>query len=79
MSDPFGLPIIGFADEGSRFGGDNGFGRVCFYRPNDADADHVPDVIEDELGTDPDRSDTDGDGRTDGEEILIDGTDPLQR
>ncbi|MBV72249.1 MAG: hypothetical protein CMH52_13065 [Myxococcales bacterium] len=78
-SDPFGLPIIGFADEGSRFGGDNGFGRVCFYRPNDVDGDHVPDVIEDELGTDPDRADTDGDGRTDGEEILIDGTDPLQR
>ena len=64
QADPFGLPVIGFADEGSPFGGDNGFGRVCFYRPSDSDLDHVPDVIEDEIGTDPNRADTDGDGRT---------------
>ena len=79
QADPFGLPVIGFADEGSPNGGDNGFGRVCFYRPSDSDLDHVPDVIEDEIGTDPNRADTDGDGRTDGDELLIDGTDPLQR
>ena len=76
QSDPFGLPIIAFADEGGAFG-DDGFGRVCFYRPNDLDQDHVPDVIELEQGTNPDVADTDGDGRSDGEEILIDFTDPL--
>jgi hypothetical protein len=74
--DPFGLPIIAFADEGGAFG-DDGFGRVCFYRPSDLDQDHVPDVIELEQGTNPDIADTDGDGRSDGEEILIDFTDPL--
>jgi len=76
--DPFGLPVIAFADEGGAQG-DNGFGRVCFYRPNDADGDHVPDAAELERGTNPDVADTDGDGRTDGEELLIDGTDPLVR
>lgn len=30
-----------------------------------------------DLGTDPNVADTDGGGRTDGEEVLVDGTDPL--
>lgn len=52
--------------------------RVCFYRPIDTDGDRVPDYEENERGTNPDIADTDGDGRSDGEEILIDGTNPLQ-
>ena len=52
--------------------------RVCFYRPIDSDNDRVPDYEENARGTNPDVADSDGDGRSDGEEILIDGTDPLQ-
>ena len=52
--------------------------RVCFYRPLDSDRDRVPDYEENARGTNPDLADTDGDGRSDGDEILIDGTDPLQ-
>ena len=77
-SDPFGLPVISFVDEGGSLRGEPGFGRACFYRPNDLDGDHIPDVAEIDLGTDPDHPDTDRDGRTDGQEVLHDGTDPLQ-
>lgn len=41
----------------------------------DSDADGLSDVIEQALGTDPNKSDTDGDGLTDSEELQI-GTDP---
>ena len=50
---------------------------VCYYRPEDSDADRLPDFVEETLTTNPQEPDTDGDGRTDGEEVLIDGTDPL--
>ena len=51
--------------------------RLCFYRPTDEDSDGLPDVVEVELGTDPDSADTDGDGQSDGEEVLETGTAPL--
>jgi len=79
FADPFGLPIMGFSDEGSPFGGDQGYAKACFYRPTDSDADWVPDIIEHQLGTEIFRADSDGDGRTDGQEILLDNTDPLRR
>ncbi|HIU69604.1 MAG TPA: VWA domain-containing protein [Candidatus Scubalenecus merdavium] len=41
----------------------------------DSDSDGVSDIIEQALGTDPNKSDTDGDGLTDSEELQI-GTDP---
>jgi len=43
----------------------------------DSDQDGLPDVRETELGTDPRNADTDGDGLTDGDEVLKYGTNPL--
>lgn len=43
----------------------------------DTDRDGLSNGQERQLGTDPNNPDTDGGGRTDGEEVLIDGTDPL--
>ena len=43
----------------------------------DADFDGLSNRQELDLGTDPNVADTDGGGRTDGEEVLVDGTDPL--
>jgi hypothetical protein len=44
---------------------------------NDADNDGLVDSVELNNGLDPLNPDTDGGGRTDGQEILIDNTDPL--
>ena len=73
-ADPFGLPVVAFVDA---IGGAR---RKCTYlllETRDSDADQIPDEVEIELGTDPALPDTDGDGRTDGEEVLRDATDPL--
>lgn len=43
----------------------------------DTDRDGLSDLLEMKLGTDPFKADTDGDGFTDGEEVLAYGTDPL--
>jgi hypothetical protein len=45
--------------------------------PSDTDADGLPDPLEAELGTDPERADTDGDRLTDADEHWLKGTDPL--
>ena len=42
----------------------------------DSDGDGLPDVVEEEFGTDPQDADSDGDGMDDGEERVA-GTDPL--
>ena len=42
----------------------------------DADADGLPDAREDEIGTDPAKPDSDGDGLTDRDEVDFFGTDP---
>jgi outer membrane protein OmpA-like peptidoglycan-associated protein len=47
--------------------------------PRDDDNDDLFNHQEDELGTDPYNPDTDGDGLTDGEEVMIYRTDPLKR
>ncbi len=74
--DPFGLPVLAYLDERGAFFGEPAEAPVCFYRPADADGDALPDEVEAGFGTEPEEADTDGDGRTDGEEVLIDGTDP---
>ena len=43
----------------------------------DSDKDGLPDCREAELGTDPHKADTDGDGLSDGDEVLKYGTNPL--
>ena len=43
----------------------------------DADNDGLNDDVEEAIGTDPDNPDTDGDGILDGQEVNVDGTDPL--
>jgi hypothetical protein len=45
----------------------------------DDDADRLSNVREAALGSDPKMADTDGDGLTDGEEVLVWGTNPLNR
>jgi len=44
----------------------------------DADNDGLADVYEQRIGTDPHNGDTDGDGLSDGDEVLVYGTDPLE-
>lgn len=46
---------------------------------NDRDEDGLSDAQELIIGTDPQNPDTDGDGLTDGDEMLVYGTDPLKR
>lgn len=46
---------------------------------NDTDKDGLTDDVEKELGTNTHKSDTDGDRLSDGDEILIFGTDPLKK
>jgi Notch 1 len=73
--DPFGLTVLSFFDSQTAFAGARE--AVCLYRPIDTDRDRLPDSVESVLGTNPNLADTDNDGRTDGEEVLIDETDPL--
>jgi DNA repair exonuclease SbcCD ATPase subunit len=46
-------------------------------KKEDSDKDLLPDEREKELGTDPNKADTDGDGHTDGREVMK-GYDPLE-
>lgn len=45
----------------------------------DSDGDQLSNIREGELGTLPDNPDTDGDGLTDGQEVLVYGTNPLKQ
>ncbi|MBU0552586.1 hypothetical protein KJ940_14020, partial [Myxococcota bacterium] len=74
---PFDLPVFASIEDRSAYLGQPSQSVTCLWRPEDGDQDGLPDEAEASLGTDPDDQDTDGDGRTDGEEVLIDGTDPL--
>ncbi len=53
--------------------------NILFGEPIDTDKDGLDDVREQQLGTDPDKTDSDGDGLTDGDEVLIWKTDPLNQ
>lgn len=53
-----------------------GAGEVLPGEPIDTDKDGLDDVREEELGTNMTNSDSDGDGLTDGDEVLIWKTDP---
>lgn len=51
--------------------------KILFGEAVDSDKDGLDDVRERELGTDPYNADTDGDGLSDGDEVLIWKTNPL--
>ncbi|MFQ5517958.1 MAG: hypothetical protein ACE5E8_10335 [Acidimicrobiia bacterium] len=74
--DPFDLPVLTYADFRATWFSLPAENVLCMYRPRDTDSDRLPDAVEPTYGTDPQVADTDGDGRSDGEEVLIDGTDP---
>ncbi len=73
---PLGLPHMAWFVDIAQYLGAPPAAVVCLRRPTDADGDLLPDAREGELGLRSDRRDTDGDGRSDGEELLIDHTDP---
>jgi hypothetical protein len=75
--DAFGLPVLGNEDGRGAWFGSSPKNPTCIWRPVDSDADALPDEVEVELGTSPDDPDSDDDGRTDGVEVLVDGTNPL--
>jgi eukaryotic-like serine/threonine-protein kinase len=54
-------------------------GITATYENSDPDHDSLTNKQEAILGTDPNNSDTDGDGLTDGQEVNIYGTDPKKR
>jgi hypothetical protein len=76
-TDRFGLPVFIALVEASRFNDERGTAFTCLWRPRDGDADGIPDDAEGRYGTDIDNPDSDGDGRLDGDEVLLHGTDPL--
>lgn len=78
-TDPFGFPVIAAQDEAEPFLNDRGSARVCVWQAQDTDRDRIPDEAEARYGTEIDNPDTDQDGRSDGEEVLDDGTDPTRR
>ena len=51
--------------------------KILFGDPIDTDKDGLDDVREKELGTDPNKADTDGDTLNDSDEVIIWKTDPL--
>ena len=61
--------------------GNFGIGLTFTSEPcyTDADKDGLTKCIEEELGTNPDNDDTDGDGLRDGKEVIRTKTDPLKK
>jgi len=67
-------PII--EDEVENIIGDMNNDTILFGEPVDSDKDGLDDIREEELGTDPNNSDTDSDGLDDASEVLIWKTNP---
>lgn len=76
-TDRFGLAVFIALDEAARFREERGTTFTCVWRPRDTDADGIPDDAEGRYGTDINDPDSDDDGRLDGDEVLLHGTDPL--
>jgi hypothetical protein len=74
---PGGRPVTAYLVDVAPSGANAGGAYVCVIRPVDTDNDRLPDTYEATLGTRSDLADTDSDGRSDGLEVLVDGTDPL--
>ena len=72
--DPFGWPVIAFVDAFAGGVGQPAAAPLYLWRPRDSDGDRIPD--EQETGTNPLRADTDGDGVSDGDEVLVEGLTP---
>ncbi len=51
--------------------------QILFGQAVDSDKDGLDDVREKSIGTDPQKSDTDGDGLSDGDEVIVYKTNPL--
>jgi len=73
---PGGEPLIAYLVDVAPSFGSAGGAFVCLTRPVDTDADRLPDATERRLGSDPRRADSDGDGRSDGMQWLLDGDPP---
>jgi len=73
---PGGEPLIAYLVDVAPSFGSAGGAFVCLTRPLDTDADRLPDATERRLGSDPRRADSDGDGRSDGMQWLLDGDPP---
>ncbi len=52
--------------------------QILFGQAVDSDKDGLDDVREQEMGTDPQKPDTDGDGLSDNDEVVVYKTNPLQ-
>ena len=73
---PGGEPLIAYLVDVAPSFGSAGGAFVCLTRPVDTDSDRLPDATERQLGSDPTRADSDGDGRSDGMQWLVDGDPP---
>ena len=67
----------GYPDEGKEPQVINNSVSASYINFIDSDNDGLPDMTELNLGTDPAKPDSDNDGVSDGQEVIYDGTDPL--
>ena len=67
----------GYPDEGQEPPVINNSVSASYINFIDSDNDGLPDMTELNMGTDPAKPDSDNDGLSDGQEVIYDGTDPL--
>ena len=67
----------GYPDEGKEPQVINNSVSASYINFIDSDNDGLPDMTELNMGTDPAKPDSDNDGVSDGQEVIYDGTDPL--